>query len=79
MVMIDGWMTGTIDSGEGDEEDDNLEHTHHITDREEEEENEDQGERFSPIGRKASNDGGKLCVERKVIGLFQVYFEWKAK
>ena len=37
MVMIDGWIAGKIDRGEGDEEDDDLEYTHHMTDREEEE------------------------------------------
>ena len=36
MVIVDGWMVGKIDRGEGDEEDDYLGYTHHMTDREEE-------------------------------------------
>ena len=43
MVMLNGWMDGKIDGGKGDEEDDHLEYTLHMTDNEEEEENEEEG------------------------------------
>ena len=38
MVMINGWLAGKIDKGEGDEENNDLGYTHRMTDREEEEE-----------------------------------------
>lgn len=44
-------------------------HTHPLTDREQEKEKE---EMVFTHGRRAPNDGGELCVERKVIRLLWV-------
>ena len=62
-------MAEKIDRGEGDKEDDDHWAHSPMTDREQEKEKE---EMVFTHGRRAPNDGGELCVERKVIRLLWV-------